>query len=97
MTDDFKAIKDLIDITEEITRRTGKGVKKVGDALDLEQCPFCHGHNCFRIRPKDRSWSCHQCEGKTGGTIIDFVMKERGCDRHAALVELAQSHNYPLN
>lgn len=96
MTDDFKAIKDLIDITEEITRRTGKGVKKVGDAMDLEQCPFCHGHNCFRIRPKDRSWSCHQCDGKNGGTIIDFVMKERGCDLHTALVELAQAHNYPL-
>ena len=64
--------------------------------MDLAQCPFCGGHNCFRIRPKTRSWSCHQCGDKNGGTIIDFVMKERSCTQYEALVNLAESIGYPL-
>ena len=96
MSDDFQEIKDRVDIVAEITRRTGKQVKQVGASMDLEQCPFCSGHACFRIRPETRSWSCHQCGGKTGGTIIDFVMKEKNCTRYEALEDLAKAINYPL-
>ncbi|CCK79429.1 CHC2 zinc finger domain-containing protein [Desulfobacula toluolica] len=96
MKDDFEAIKNQVDITNEITRRTGGTVKKVGKAYDLSQCPFCSGHDCFRIYPDTRSWNCHQCGDKTGGSIIDFVIKEKGCSPHEALVDLAQAHNYEL-
>lgn len=97
MRDDFQAIKDLVDISDEITRRTGGTLKKTGKTLSLSQCPFCEGHDCFRIYPDTRSWSCFQCGNKAGGSIIDFVAREKSCTEHEALTDLAQAHNYELH
>ncbi len=97
MQNDFQAIKDLIDIVDEITGRTGGTLKKTGKTLSLSQCPFCGGHDCFRIYPDTRSWSCFQCGDNTGGSIIDFVVREKNCTEHEALKELAQAHNYELH
>ena len=76
MTDHFQAIKDKTDIVLEIQKRTGLAVKAVGKHLDLSECPFCRGHNCFRIDPDKQLFNCFQCDGKQGkgGSIIDFVM-----------------------
>ncbi|MGD9825001.1 CHC2 zinc finger domain-containing protein [Desulfobacter sp.] len=97
MQNDFQAIKDLVDIADEITQRTGGTLKKTGKTISLSQCPFCGGHECFRIYPDTRSWNCFQCGDNTGGSIIDFVVREKGCTEHEALKELARAHNYELH
>lgn len=97
MQNDFQAIKDLVDIADEITRRTGGTLKNTGKTISLSQCPFCGGHDCFRIYPDSRSWSCFQCGDNAGGSIIDFVVREKSCTEHEALKELADDHNYELH
>nr|WP_281357834.1 CHC2 zinc finger domain-containing protein [Desulfobacter latus] len=65
----------------------------IRSTLSLAQCPFCGGHDCFMIYPDTRSWSCFQCGDKAGGSIIDFVAREKGCTEHEALTELATAMN----
>lgn len=96
MGNDFEEIKERVDIVSEIERRTGKKTKRTGASWELEQCPFCTGHECFKIFQETKSWSCFQCDGKVGGSIVDFVIKERGCSRHEALLDLAEAAGYTL-
>ena len=39
------------------------------------------------IYPETQSWSCHDC--KKGGSVIDWVVHERGCDAAQAMRELS--------
>jgi len=92
--DDFQAVKARIDIVSEITRRTGLTTKKVGESIDLEECPFCKGHECFRITPKNGLYKCHQCP--SGGDIFTFVAEIGNCSKREALVDLAETCGYKL-
>jgi 5S rRNA maturation endonuclease (ribonuclease M5) len=92
--DDFQAVKARIDIQSEITQRTGLAAKKIGKDIDLEKCPFCSGHNCFRINPAEGLYNCFQCPG--GGDIFTFVEKLKGCSKREALEDVAASCGYEL-
>ena len=94
MTDHFQAIKERVEIVSEIQKRTGLTAKKVGKNLDLSECPFCHGHDCFRIDPDKQLFNCFQCEA--GGDVVAFVQKEKACSSSEALQELAASCGYEL-
>jgi len=95
MTDDYQAIKENIDIVSEIERRSGISVKKVGKDFDLAECPFCKGHDCFRIAPEKQVFNCFQCEA--GGSVIDFVKREKGCTAKEALMDLATANGFELS
>jgi DNA primase len=97
MTDDFKALKARIDLAEEIKRRTGLTTKEVGDnTLDLAECPFCHGHDCFRIDLEKQTFKCFQGCNDKAGDVFDFVQRYENCSAEEALRSLAEHYNYEL-
>ena len=98
MKDDFATLKERVDLVEYITRRTGSMVKTVGtDTLDLTQCPFCGGHDCFRLTPSRQGFHCFQCPGEPkGGDIFDFIERFDSCDKDEALRILAKDKGYEL-
>jgi len=98
MSDDFAALKARIDLTDYITQRTSKTVKNIGsDTLDLSECPFCGGHDCFRIYPQERRFHCFQCTSEPkGGDVFDFVQRHENCDKKEALRILAKDQGCEL-
>ena len=98
MKDDFATLKERVDLVEYITRRTGSMVKTIGpDTLDLTECPFCKGHDCFRITPSRQGFHCFQCPGELqGGDIFDFIERFDRCDKDEALRILAKDQGYEL-
>jgi len=95
MKDDFGELKQRIDIAEEIKRRTGFELKRVGKDVDLSECPFCGGHDCFRIDPGKQLFHCFQCNA--AGDIYNFIQKQQGCSAEQALKILADAHGYTLS
>ena len=98
---DFVKLKQQVDIVQFISTETGYGTKRVGRLIDLKECPFCHGHNCFRIDVTKNKWTCYQCADansphSANGDIFDFIQKHRECNQHEALVYIAQKYNYEL-
>lgn len=52
-------------------------------------CPFHDDHHpSFAVNDEENYWHCFTCG--TGGSIIDFWMRWRGCDFAAAVGELAE-------
>lgn len=96
--DDFQAVKARIDLVSEITRRTGLTTKKAGNGcIDLEECPFCKGHDCFRITPAKEMYYCHQCTGdQRGGDVFTFVARLENLSKKEALENLAAECGYEL-
>ncbi|MCG3117798.1 MAG: CHC2 zinc finger domain-containing protein [Candidatus Manganitrophus sp. SA1] len=93
----FSEVKDRADILEIIQSETGRIVKGRGNRRFLEECPFCHGHGCFKIDLQKQLFNCFQCaDGKTGGDVFDFVCKLKGWDKAIALKELAVRVGYQL-
>lgn len=84
---DFELVKSRIDLAEFLRSRTGKALKKVGASLDLEECPFCGGHECFRISPEKQTFHCFQCD--RGGDVFTFLEEAEGLDKAGALREAA--------
>lgn len=95
MNDDFKNLKAQINLAEEITKRTGMAFKSVGKSLDLVECPFCGGHDCFRVNPDEQSFKCFQCPD-AAGDVFDFVQRFEKCDKKEALRLLASEQGYML-
>lgn len=93
--DDFQRIKESIDIKQEIERRTGQTTKPDGKGHVLPECPFCAGHNCFKISATEHLFNCFQCSA--GGSVIDFVMKQAPCSEKEAIVDLAGVHGIEIN
>ena len=99
---DFSALKQQVNIAEFISSETGFSTKRVGRLIDLKECPFCHGHNCFRIDSDKKHWTCYQCADgsashSANGDIFDFIQKYRGCNQQEALVYIAQKYNFQLS
>jgi len=68
----LKAIKDSIPIVDYL-RQKGYSVRQIGSNLELKECPFCGGHDCFRIYESGQRWSCFQCPDKRiSKDIIDL-------------------------
>ncbi len=65
---DFQKVKAVLNIKDVITRETGLQVKK----KFLQECPFCHGHDCFTINEGKQVFKCFQCPDKRGGDIFTF-------------------------
>jgi len=96
MTDDYQAVKARIDIVSEIQNRTGLVAKRAGRGFNLAECPFCGGHNCFRIDPDKQLFNCFQCGNNSGGDIVTFVEKFKGCSKNEAFKDLAEACGYKL-
>ncbi len=93
--DDFIEIKSRINIIDLIRDETNFSLKKVGiNIFNLEQCPFCNGHDCFRIWLNTQSFNCFQCDA--GGNIFKFIERLNKCTPFEALKFLADKINYKL-
>lgn len=97
---DFEAIKDAVDICDEIGRVLGAEIKKIGEdtyATPKGVCPFCHHKDCFRIWKANRIFKCMSAScGKTG-SIIDFHMLLNDMEPLAALEKIAEEHGIPIS
>ncbi len=98
MENDFALLKDRTDLAEYIRQRTGMATTNAGaDTINLDSCPFCGGHECFRITPSKHRWHCYQCApGDNDGDIYDFIQALDQCDKHQALKTLAEDHGHEL-
>ncbi len=84
---DFERVKQATDIARYISHKTGLSMKPVGQNMDLEECPFCGGHDCFRIDPQKQLFKCFQCEA--GGDVFSFL-EHMGYTKAEALREVAE-------
>ncbi len=82
--DDFKRIKGLINIQQFIERETGLRMK----GHHLEECPFCHGHDCFSIKTEEGFYKCFQCG--TNGDCFSFLEAYHKIDTSEALKQAAE-------
>src|SRR5260370_30377290 len=74
----------------DFVRSRGHALMRAGENFVTSECPITQhkrGHRPVMIYPKTQSWSCHDC--KVGGTVIDWVINERGCDAAEAMQILA--------
>ena len=97
---DFAALKQRVDIVDFISSETGYSTKRVGRLIDLKECPFCHGHNCFRMDADKNKWTCYQCSDtnsphSANGDIFDFIQKHRDCNTKK--VQLKSASLYQQN
>lgn len=92
----FEEVKRKVDILAFIEKSTGHRARRSGKGYTLPECPFCQGHGCFSITPEKQLYNCFQCPGKSGGDIFDYLCKLRGCDKRAALEELAREAGFEL-
>ncbi|WP_305043867.1 CHC2 zinc finger domain-containing protein [Geoalkalibacter sp.] len=88
MHDDFQRIKSALSIRDVITAQTGL---TIGSSGHLQECPFCHGKDCFSI-PKtgnyEGTFKCFQCPEK--GDVFIFLEKYLQLDREGALKKAAE-------
>ena len=87
---DFERVKQAVDLQQLITKETGV---KMGRHF-LDECPFCGGHDCFRI--KEDLFNCFQCNPPRGGSAIDFLMHFHKVDEAQALEMAASFAGIPL-
>jgi hypothetical protein len=79
----------------DFVRSRGHKLKRRGDNLETSACPVGphkkQGHTPVTIYLKSESWSCH--DHKVGGSVIDWVMYEKGITAAAAMRELGGGRN----
>ena len=78
----------------DFVRSRGHELKPAGQNFVTNACPQTQhkrGHRPVMIYPKTQSWSCHDC--KVGGSVIDWLAKEKGISGADALRDLAGGHN----
>jgi|GEM_PF-5145746 len=95
--DEISQVKDRIDLTVFIHKETGFAVTKISGALwNVEECPFCTGHGCFRVNAEKKLWKCFQCADKSGGDVFTFVERLKGFSFSEALKYLAELYGISL-
>lgn len=68
---DFEHVLQKVRIENIISSNLGRSGKSVGTNIDFGECPFCGGHNCFRVNTERQFYNCFQCDA--GGNAINFV------------------------
>ena len=68
---DFEHVLQKVEIEQVISKKLGRGGKRVGQNIDFGECPFCNGHDCFRVNSEKQFYNCFQCDA--GGNAITFV------------------------
>jgi len=61
----------------------GMAVKRAGQSVFINPCPICGHRDDFAV--KGGLWYCHGQNGRTGGTIIDYLMKAENLSLKEAL------------
>ncbi len=91
----LEKIKDKYPLEDYIGSQSGMKWKNIGSWKTLEECPFCHGHGCFRLSPDGKA-HCFQCcctifdsikfrslyEGITYKDAIDGFRKDMGIKKY---------------
>ena len=95
MKQNFESVKKAVDLVDVIRYETGLSIKQVGsDTLNASTCPFCQGHDCFRIKPKEQFWKCFQCEAK--GDVFSFIQQIKQLSAPESLTYLADYAGFEL-
>jgi hypothetical protein len=66
----IETIKSKYPVEDYIASKTGFQWHSVGVWSNLDECPLCSGHHCFRLNPAKTRWHCFQCY--QGGDVIKF-------------------------
>jgi 5S rRNA maturation endonuclease (ribonuclease M5) len=78
----------------DFVRSRGHELKPAGRNFVTNGCPVTQhkrGHRPLMIYPETQSWNCHDCE--RGGSVIDWIKYERGCDAAEAMRLLGGGRN----
>jgi CHC2-type zinc finger protein len=79
----------------DFVRSHGHELWQAGKNFVTDGCPVCkhkkRGHRPVTLYTQTQSWNCHDC--KRGGSVIDWVMHERGCDAADAMRLLGGGRN----
>jgi len=87
----FKQLRDSISVVDYL-RGKGYNVKAVGSGHGLDECPFCKGHDCFRVFDNSKRWSCFQCpDRRFGKDVLDLEYYFQQTGYGAAIKSLAES------
>jgi len=71
---------------------------ELGEGYELEECPFCGGHDCFRTFNNNKKWSCFQCpDNKISMDVIDFVSFMEDISLKKAISKLLKDSNIDLD
>jgi 5S rRNA maturation endonuclease (ribonuclease M5) len=79
---------------DNFVRSRGHELKRAGENFVISGCPVTQhkrGHRPVMIYPKTQSWSCHDC--KKGGSVIDWLVYERGISAVDAMQLLGARQN----
>jgi KaiC/GvpD/RAD55 family RecA-like ATPase len=79
----FEHDKENFDMAGYITRTTNSKPHRIGRTLFFNPCPLCGHNNDFQITGS--VYHCHGANGRTGGTIIDYLAARDQIDTGAAL------------
>jgi len=91
MSQVYADIKARLNLESFIKGRTNGKFTSAGSARNLDECPFCDGHDCFRV--KGDLWKCYQCD--RGGDLFSFL-EAQGMDKAEALKEAAHEAGVKL-
>jgi 5S rRNA maturation endonuclease (ribonuclease M5) len=78
----------------DFVRNRGHELKAAGENFVTSGCPVTRhkrGHRPVMIYPKTASFHCHDC--KVGGSVIDWVMRERNLNAADAIQMLGERRN----
>ena len=92
--DNFKHLKENIDITSLIPKLVKTPIKIIGDSTDLN-CPFCNHKNCFRLSKYKQIFKCFSCG--LSGDIHIFIQKYYGLNKFDALKKLSEITQIKIN
>jgi len=95
MANDYEEVKSRVNILDIIRSEISGQVKKVGiNWFNLDECPFCHGHDCFRIHAARQFYNCFQCDA--GGSVFNFIQDLHDKSPYESLQYLAGKIGYNL-
>jgi len=96
---DFRKVKNQVNIIDYIETLTGMTVRKLSGGLyETKECPFCGHKDCFRINPNKQTFTCYSnaCSSKSGD-IFEFVKQYQNLYKdYDALKEVAKHIGYQL-
>jgi len=78
----------------DFVRSKGHELRQAGENFVTSGCPVTQhkpGHRPVIVYPRTQSWSCHDC--KRGGSVIDWVMREKNVTAAEAMQILAGGFN----